>query len=320
MGGGMRPDMRHDMRHETTLRYVDAIARHRSIRRAAEALALTPSALNRRLLALEEEIGAPLFERRAQGVRLSAAGEVFIHHARRQMAEMARVRAAIEDMKGARRGHVTLAVDGSLPHAALAGRIAAHRSEHPGVTFEVVPCGRGEAAMLLEGYGADIALAVEPEASGAFATLASAPVRLLALVGAGHAASGADVARLHEVLAEPLALPPAGASARFVLERAAARRDLPVRPVVSGPDELTVPLVRAGAAIGIALALPDAADGREAWGRPAPAGIGVVPLDPRDVPPARVHVGQMRGRTLPVPAARFADAILQAVARAAGEG
>ena len=45
------------------LTYLIEVARIGSIRKAAEALAITPSALNRRILALEEELGAPIFER-----------------------------------------------------------------------------------------------------------------------------------------------------------------------------------------------------------------------------------------------------------------
>lgn len=31
------------------------------------------------------------------------------------------------------------------------------------------------------------------------------------------------------------------------------------------------------------------------------------PVDPRDIPPGLLHLGQLRDRTLPVAAARFAD-------------
>ena len=37
-----------------------------SIRKAAETLAITSTALNRRILAMEEEIGVPIFERLAR--------------------------------------------------------------------------------------------------------------------------------------------------------------------------------------------------------------------------------------------------------------
>lgn len=319
------------MRHQRTLRYVDAIARVGSIRGAAEELAITPSALNRRLLALEDEIGAALFERRARGVRLSAAGELFVHHARRQMAEMARVHASIEDMKGARRGHVAIALDRSLCPRPFSRAIGRYRASYPGVTFEVRHCDRGDACALLESYAVDLVVAVEPERTGGFATLATVEMAFHALVAPEHALSRSAPIRLHDMLAHPLALPPAGSSARFLLDVAAARQDHRVTPAVSGPGELILPLVFAGEVIGVQLAF---ANGRF---EEAPVDIGgrldgssgereamterlvAVPLHAADVPPAYLHVGQLRGRTLPVPAARFAEVISRDIARLIGE-
>ena len=56
------------MRALITLKFVETVARTGSIRRAAEQLAITSTALNRRILALEEELGYPLFERLPSGV------------------------------------------------------------------------------------------------------------------------------------------------------------------------------------------------------------------------------------------------------------
>jgi DNA-binding transcriptional LysR family regulator len=58
------------MRHLTHLIYIEIIARAGSIRKAAETLSITSTALNRRVLALEEELGEPVFERLPRGVRL----------------------------------------------------------------------------------------------------------------------------------------------------------------------------------------------------------------------------------------------------------
>ena len=44
------------MRHLTHLRYIDVVAREKSIRKASEKLNITSPALNRRILALEEEV------------------------------------------------------------------------------------------------------------------------------------------------------------------------------------------------------------------------------------------------------------------------
>jgi DNA-binding transcriptional LysR family regulator len=50
------------MRHLRILYYVDQVARAGSIRKAAERLNVTASAVNRRIMDLEEELGAALFD------------------------------------------------------------------------------------------------------------------------------------------------------------------------------------------------------------------------------------------------------------------
>ena len=57
---------------------LDTVARAGSIRKAAERLRIASTALNRTILNVEKDLGTPLFERLARGVRLTAAGEVLI--------------------------------------------------------------------------------------------------------------------------------------------------------------------------------------------------------------------------------------------------
>ncbi|HUD88673.1 MAG TPA: LysR family transcriptional regulator, partial [Xanthobacteraceae bacterium] len=70
------------LRPPRLLTYVDAVARHGSIRKAADALNVASSALNRQILDLESDLGSALFERLPRGVRLTAAGEVFLAYVR----------------------------------------------------------------------------------------------------------------------------------------------------------------------------------------------------------------------------------------------
>ena len=58
------------MKHLTTFRVIDAIARTGSIRGAADKLALTASAVQRRLQSYEDEIGFQIFDRGSHGVEL----------------------------------------------------------------------------------------------------------------------------------------------------------------------------------------------------------------------------------------------------------
>lgn len=58
-----------------------AVADNGSIARAAACLHLTPSALSKRVLALERELGQRLFERGSQPLRMTAAGLRLRRHA-----------------------------------------------------------------------------------------------------------------------------------------------------------------------------------------------------------------------------------------------
>jgi DNA-binding transcriptional LysR family regulator len=72
----------------THLQSFVAVAEEGHVGRAARRLHLTQPPLSRHILALEDELGTRLFERTPRGMRLLPAGEVFLHHARRILAEV----------------------------------------------------------------------------------------------------------------------------------------------------------------------------------------------------------------------------------------
>lgn len=74
-----------------------AVAEEGHVGRAARRLHLTQPPLSRHILALEDELGAPLFERTPRGMRLLPTGEAFLQHARRILSE---VDAAVHTVRG----------------------------------------------------------------------------------------------------------------------------------------------------------------------------------------------------------------------------
>ena len=60
-----------------------SVAEHRNITRAAEELSLTQPAASRHIQLLEDEIGAPLFVRGRDGLKLTPQGEIAVKYARR---------------------------------------------------------------------------------------------------------------------------------------------------------------------------------------------------------------------------------------------
>jgi DNA-binding transcriptional LysR family regulator len=74
-----------ELRH---LRYFVAVGEEQHYRRAASRLRIAQPALSRQIQDLEAEVGFKLFERLPRGVKLSAAGKVFLQDARRILQEV----------------------------------------------------------------------------------------------------------------------------------------------------------------------------------------------------------------------------------------
>lgn len=296
------------MRYMTTIRFIDAVARSGSIRKAAEELAITSTALNRRILAVEEELGAPIFERLPRGVRLNSAGEIFIHHIRNQISDMERVRAQIADLAGERRGHVSIACSQALLPYFLPEQINAYRMEHPGVTFGVFLRDRAAAEEALVDHTADIAIVFEPIRMAEFHTLIRVRQQLHAVFPPDHPLAGRDKVRLRECLEYPVALPTIPYGVRHLLELALQNSTLEMRPAIES-DSFEFLRSYAGAehtvSFQIPIGLPDAGAG---------GAFASAPIDPKDVPIGILYMGQLRNRTLPVAAARFAAGIATVLA------
>src|SRR5271169_5996371 len=128
---------RNRLRPPRVLTYVDAVARYGSIRKAADALNVAASALNRQILDLETDLGSTLFERLPRGVRPTAAGEVFLAYARQAISELKVVESRIEQLRGMVRGQVHVAAVESVAGGLLPSAITQFQATHPYVRFRV---------------------------------------------------------------------------------------------------------------------------------------------------------------------------------------
>ena len=297
------------MRHLQPLEYFNAIVAAGSIRKAAETLSITSTALNRRLLAIEEELGVDLFERVPKGVQLSAAGEILLLHIREQIADMARVKSQISDLKGERRGHVAIACSQAILTSFLPVEISKYRSQHPFVTFSVQVRDRVAAEEALLDRSADLALVFEPVQLADFQTLLAVKQSVWVLMLKDHPLAHKPILRLRECLRFPVGLPTKQYGVRHILEASARRISLNLAPVVESDsfDYLRYQAVEEGIItfqieIGLPLNLES-------------IGLVACKLDERDVPDGMLYVGQLKGRTLPVAGAKFANQILAALAQ-----
>jgi len=293
------------LKHLLPLRYIDAVSKAGSIRKAAETLAITSTALNRRILAMEQDLGVPVFERLPRGVRLSAAGEILIHHIRAQLTDMERVKSQIADLSGERRGHISIACSQALLPYFLPEQISVYRKAHPAVTFSVLLRDREAAEQALIDSNADLALVFEPVRLIGFQILLTVRQPVHVVMSDSHPLRDEKKLRLRDCLKFPIALPTEQFGVRHLLDLAILKTSLKINPVVES-DNFEFLRYHALAenilTFQIPIGLPGASQVPGAISRP---------IDLRDIPPGTLYVGQLRGRTLPVAAARFAHQMLE---------
>ncbi len=123
--------------HDKFLGYFDAVASHGSIRRAAAHLSVSSSSLNRKIISVEERLGVRLFERHADGVKLTSAGTVILEHCRNTIFDFQRVLTVVDDIRNLRTGNIRIATLDSLAISILPGALAEFSRSYPEMSFTV---------------------------------------------------------------------------------------------------------------------------------------------------------------------------------------
>jgi DNA-binding transcriptional LysR family regulator len=286
----------------TIFSYLDAVAHHGSIRKAAEALHIASSALNRRVLDLEAEVGSPLFERLPRGVRATAAGELLLAYVRRSLKELRLVEAQIDGLRGLVHGFVSIAVAESVTGRMLPDAIADYHGRHPGVGFSVRVGGPKEIASALLRDKVDLILTHEQFDDPAFAILADVFQPLCVLVTPEHPLAMRTQLRLSECVAYPIAMPDETLAARTLIDMALRRHSIRFEPaLVSNSIETTKMFARSSNGLCFSFRIGK---------RPDVSGMISIPLTDPELQVASLRLATRRGRVLPVAAASFAEQLI----------
>ncbi|MGK5556951.1 LysR family transcriptional regulator [Actinomadura kijaniata] len=161
------------------LRYFEAVAREEHLTRAAEILGIRPTSLSQQIIALERELGAPLFHRTPGGMAPTGAGRALLPYARRCLdAAEAGARAVRHAADGDRAWRV-----GVTP-GAPAGVVASLRAHAGDADLRDLPVSR-QLARLRDGT-LDMGLVVLPADTGDLEVHVVGDVPLGALMASGH--------------------------------------------------------------------------------------------------------------------------------------
>lgn len=297
------------MNHLRFLRYADEVGRAGSIRQAAERLHVAPSAVNRRIQDIEEELGTPIFERLPRGMRLTTAGELFMRYVRGRASELERVRSEIEELKGLRRGTVRIVASQALAPRFLPEAIAEFRQTHPLVAFDVRIGDHVHAAEALRNFGTDLALVFNLAPEGDIERSAATEQRLVALMHTRHplAKRSASGLRLRDCADYPLVLPNRDTGGRQLLERFLSRSSIRLAPMIeSNSFEFLRGCIYDQRSISFQMAIGVLPDERE---------VVMREIEDRGFPRGELVLASLRGRQLPVIAYAFMEFLRKRLAQ-----
>ncbi|WP_369934587.1 LysR substrate-binding domain-containing protein [Xanthomonas tesorieronis] len=209
------------------LEFAVAVAEEGSFTAAARRCHTVQSALSHQIAKIEEALGARLFERGARQVRLTAAGEVFLHNARETLRAAERLHEEMAQALGTVRGRLHIGQISSLTTVQVPALLRRFRAAHSAVDVHLrtgmsdallLDLGEGRLDVALVGVGPHIVL---PEQR---LLLHEEPLALIAAPGNRFAAR-AEVS-LQELEDAPMAGLIAGAGVRGIIDRAFAEAGL----------------------------------------------------------------------------------------------
>jgi DNA-binding transcriptional LysR family regulator len=114
-----------------------SVAQHRSFRRAAAELGVTPSAMSQAVRALEARVGAALFIRTTRSVGLTEAGERFLLRAKPAFEELVAASEVARDLGRRPAGLLRLTVPRAVVPHMLETLIASFSQAYPDVEVEI---------------------------------------------------------------------------------------------------------------------------------------------------------------------------------------
>jgi len=134
-----------------------SVAEHRSFRRAAAALGVTPSAVSQAVRVLEERIGAALFIRTTRSVGLTEAGERYLAHAKPAFEELVAASEVARGLGQRPTGLLRLSVPRAVVPLLLEPLIASFCEAYPEVEVEIA-ASKELVDLAAEGFDAGIRL------------------------------------------------------------------------------------------------------------------------------------------------------------------
>ncbi len=212
---------------------LNAVAKAGSIRGAAAKQNISPSALNRQILNLEEEYGAQLFERLPRGVRLTAAGEVLVADVRRWLQDQEKSRRHLAELKGDIKGHTSIGLMESLSEYMVSRLMTSMRERRSLISLDVVVGGTETLIDRLLTGGLDLVISYAAPNLPDLSVIKLVEPRPGIIVGRDHPLANRKSIRISDCSDYSFVMPDASLSLRDKLDKSLERLKFTPRHIVT---------------------------------------------------------------------------------------
>ena len=139
------------------LRFFNAVARHLSFAKAAEAMHVSAPAVTMQIKELEAEVGMPLFERQGRKVSLTTSGEYMLVYSRKMLALLKDAQDAAARLQRIETGTLTIGLVGTTTYF-IPALLSQFLKEHEGIEVKLLVGNRKELVQWLQNSEVDIAI------------------------------------------------------------------------------------------------------------------------------------------------------------------
>jgi len=200
------------------------VARTLNFSQAAKRCFRTQPAVSAQIRALEEEVGAKLFNRTGGKVSITAAGIAFKAYAEQVLDGKKTLLSTVADLENETRGELAIAANEATCLHILPGVFAAFKNQCPDVSVNIR---RSERAAILEqviGNSVDFGIVSTPVEDARLQSIVIHQDHIIVITEAGHPLSWLKTASAEDIASYPLLLPKMGRTRNAIEDFFAKRR------------------------------------------------------------------------------------------------
>lgn len=232
------------------MHYVREVALEGSIRRAADNLHISPSAIARQIQQLEEQFGAALFERQPRGMRLTEAGQIVLETIQQFERNAASALSHVEELRGLKRGRVSIGALQTLGEDILPRALTDLRERYPGICFNAYIGNSSDIIRKVADGDIDIGVCWDPGGAVPIERLRVVPIAIGVAMQSGHALAEKDLVSLRDCAPYPMIFPSRDMMFRTLIDRINVGVGSSVTPVIeTNSMSMMRRLVRDGAGL-----------------------------------------------------------------------